>query len=63
MSGSHVTIVEMAPRDGLQNEGRLVDTADKIRLVDMLSDCGYERIEERLNALGARITRVPPREA
>ena len=24
---------------------------------------GYERIDERLNALGARITRVPPREA
>jgi len=23
---------------------------------------GYERIEERLNALGARITRVPARE-
>jgi len=48
MSGSasrHVTIVEMAPRDGLQNESRLVDTADKIRLVDMLSDCGYGRIE------------------
>ncbi|MEI2298672.1 hydroxymethylglutaryl-CoA lyase [Ensifer sp. MJa1] len=41
----HVTIVEMAPRDGLQNESRLVDTADKIRLVDLLSDCGYERIE------------------
>ncbi|HXV29033.1 MAG TPA: hydroxymethylglutaryl-CoA lyase [Sinorhizobium sp.] len=41
----HVTIVEMAPRDGLQNEPRLVDTADKIRLVDLLSDCGYERIE------------------
>ncbi|AUX80319.1 MULTISPECIES: hydroxymethylglutaryl-CoA lyase [Sinorhizobium] len=41
----HVTIVEMAPRDGLQNEARLVDTGDKIRLVDLLSDCGYERIE------------------
>ncbi|QFI70290.1 hydroxymethylglutaryl-CoA lyase [Sinorhizobium alkalisoli] len=41
----HVTIVEVAPRDGLQNEPRLVDTADKIRLVDLLSDCGYERIE------------------
>ncbi|HEV7320305.1 MAG TPA: hydroxymethylglutaryl-CoA lyase [Ensifer sp.] len=41
----HVTIVEMAPRDGLQNESHLVDTADKIRLVDLLSDCGYERIE------------------
>jgi UDP-N-acetylglucosamine 1-carboxyvinyltransferase len=24
---------------------------------------GYERIEERLNAMGARITRIPPREA
>lgn len=48
MSGAaaqHVTIVEMAPRDGLQNESTLVPTADKIRLVDMLSDCGYERIE------------------
>lgn len=48
MSGTapeHVTIVEMAPRDGLQNESRPVATADKIRLVDLLSDCGYERIE------------------
>jgi hydroxymethylglutaryl-CoA lyase len=41
----HVTIVEVAPRDGLQNEPRLVDTGDKIRLVDLLSDCGFERIE------------------
>lgn len=48
MSGAaaqHVTIVEMAPRDGLQNESTLVPTTDKIRLVDILSDCGYERIE------------------
>ncbi|AWM28326.1 hydroxymethylglutaryl-CoA lyase [Sinorhizobium fredii] len=43
--GERVTIVEMAPRDGLQNEARLVDTGDKIRLVDLLSDCGYARIE------------------
>ncbi len=41
----HVTLVEMAPRDGLQNEKWLVDTADKIRLVDLLSECGYQRIE------------------
>lgn len=40
-----VTIVEVAPRDGLQNESRLVATEDKIRLVDLLADCGYERIE------------------
>ncbi|MGO4622058.1 hydroxymethylglutaryl-CoA lyase [Ensifer sp. 2YAB10] len=48
MSGAspgYVTIVEMAPRDGLQNESGLVPTADKIRLVDILSDCGYQRIE------------------
>ncbi|MBD9596183.1 MULTISPECIES: hydroxymethylglutaryl-CoA lyase [Ensifer] len=48
MSGAapgHVTIVEMAPRDGLQNESALVPTTEKIRLVDMLSDCGYGRIE------------------
>ncbi|NRP22326.1 3-hydroxy-3-isohexenylglutaryl-CoA/hydroxy-methylglutaryl-CoA lyase [Ensifer adhaerens] len=41
----HVTLVEMAPRDGLQNEKRLVDTTDKIHLVDLLSACGYQRIE------------------
>lgn len=45
MTPSRVTIVEMSPRDGLQNEARFVETADKIRLVDMLSDCGFERIE------------------
>lgn len=42
---NHVTIVEMAPRDGLQNEKQQVDTAHKIELVDLLSDCGFERIE------------------
>lgn len=45
MTPPRVTIVEMSPRDGLQNEARFVETADKIRLVDMLSDCGFERIE------------------
>lgn len=40
-----VEIVEMAPRDGLQNEKALVATADKITLVDMLSQAGFLRIE------------------
>jgi hydroxymethylglutaryl-CoA lyase len=40
-----VLIHEMAPRDGLQNEKRLVATEDKIRLVDLLSACGLHRIE------------------
>ncbi len=38
-------IVEMAPRDGLQNEKAEVPTADKIALVDMLSKAGFRRIE------------------
>ncbi len=42
---NRVSIVEMAPRDGLQNEAALIDTKDKIRLVNMLSGCGFERIE------------------
>lgn len=41
----HVEIVEMAARDGLQNEKRFVPTADKIALIDHLSGCGYSRIE------------------
>ena len=42
---NRVSIVEMAPRDGPQNEKVLIDTRDKIALVDRLSDCGFERIE------------------
>ncbi|WP_430514179.1 hydroxymethylglutaryl-CoA lyase [Pannonibacter phragmitetus] len=40
-----VTLFEMGPRDGLQNEKALIATADKIRLVDMLSACGFAKIE------------------
>ena len=40
-----VTIFEVGPRDGLQNEKRLIPAEDKIRLVDLLSDCGFTKIE------------------
>jgi hydroxymethylglutaryl-CoA lyase len=40
-----VTIVEVGPRDGLQNEGVVVSTADKIAFVDRLSEAGLSRIE------------------
>ncbi|MGG7567564.1 hydroxymethylglutaryl-CoA lyase [Rhodovulum sp. DZ06] len=40
-----VLIFEMGPRDGLQNEKRMIPAADKIRLVDMLSACGFQKIE------------------
>lgn len=41
----HVTICEMSPRDGLQNEPRIIPTFDKIALVDALSACGFSYIE------------------
>ena len=40
-----VEIVEVGPRDGLQNEARQIPTADKIALVDLLSAAGFRRIE------------------
>ena len=40
-----VEIFEMAPRDGLQNEKRMIPTAEKIALVDLLSRAGFRRIE------------------
>ncbi|WP_305989578.1 hydroxymethylglutaryl-CoA lyase [Roseibium sp. MMSF_3544] len=40
-----VTLFEMGPRDGLQNEKRFVPTGQKIELVDRLSDCGFRKIE------------------
>ena len=42
---SDVEIFEVGPRDGLQNEKRLIPAADKIALVDMLSRAGFRRIE------------------
>lgn len=40
-----VEIVEVGPRDGLQNEARFIETEDKIALVDALSGVGFRRIE------------------
>ncbi len=40
-----VTIVEVGPRDGLQNEAAFVPTSEKIALVDRLADAGHSTIE------------------
>ena len=40
-----VSIFEVGPRDGLQPEPVFIDTAKKIKLVDMLTDAGCQRIE------------------
>jgi len=41
----HITIVEVGPRDGLQNEKQPIDVATKIELVDRLSACGLPFVE------------------
>jgi hydroxymethylglutaryl-CoA lyase len=40
-----VRIVEVSPRDGLQNEKAIVPTEDKIALIDALSETGLSHIE------------------
>jgi hydroxymethylglutaryl-CoA lyase len=42
---SRVRIREVGPRDGFQNEPETLSTADKVRLIDMLSATGLSRIE------------------
>jgi len=40
-----VTVFEVGPRDGLQNEKSWIPTADKIRLIDLLTEAGLPKIE------------------
>jgi HMGL-like len=40
-----VSIVEVGPRDGLQNESQIVSADDKIKLIEMLIEAGCRRIE------------------
>ena len=42
---NHVTITEVGPRDGLQNESFFVPTQDKIRFINLLSETGLQHIE------------------
>src|SRR5271169_2936820 len=40
-----VTVVEVGPRDGLQNEHAIIPTGVKVRFIDALSDAGLPAIE------------------
>ncbi len=42
---TRVKIVEVGPRDGLQNESQPIDTQTKIKFIDRLSDTGLSVIE------------------
>ena len=44
---SKVRIVEVGPRDGLQNERASIATADKIAFIDRLSAAGYSEFHPR----------------
>ncbi|TPL01498.1 MULTISPECIES: hydroxymethylglutaryl-CoA lyase [unclassified Mesorhizobium] len=41
----NVTIVEVGPRDGLQNEKAVIRSQDKVALIGLLADAGLRRIE------------------
>ncbi|CAH0348421.1 hydroxymethylglutaryl-CoA lyase [Aquabacterium sp. CECT 9606] len=45
MLPQHVTLVEVGPRDGLQNEAQTVSAADKVELVHRLQQAGLTQIE------------------
>ena len=40
-----VSIIEVGPRDGLQNEPGIIPLSDKLRLIESLADAGLKRIE------------------
>ncbi len=42
---THVTLFEVGARDGLQNEKVMIPSDQKIELINILSDCGFSKIE------------------
>ena len=44
-NAARITVYEVGPRDGLQNEARIVSTEDKLRFIGLLADAGVPRIE------------------
>ena len=44
-SDNHVMVFEVGPRDGLQNEARLIPATEKIALIDRLSETGLRKVE------------------
>jgi hydroxymethylglutaryl-CoA lyase len=42
---SSIELVEVGPRDGLQSLYQVLPTEDKVRMIEMLVDCGFRTIE------------------
>ena len=45
MAGSHVRLVEVGARDGLQNEKRTLKPQIRVQLLEMLADTGLRTLE------------------
>jgi hydroxymethylglutaryl-CoA lyase len=45
MSSEFVKIIEVGPRDGLQNEKEIILTADKVKFIELLAKSGLKNIE------------------
>jgi hydroxymethylglutaryl-CoA lyase len=59
----HVQIVEVGPRDGLQNEKEVIGTADKLSLIGRMIDAGVRRIEVASFVNPARVPQMADGEA
>jgi hydroxymethylglutaryl-CoA lyase len=59
----HIAIVEVSPRDGLQNERAYLTTADKIALIDRALAAGLRRIEVTSFVNPARVPQMADAEA
>ena len=58
-----VDIVEVAPRDGLQNEAQILPTEEKAELVGLLAGSGVRRIEVTSFVNPARVPQLADAEA
>ena len=58
-----VEIVEVGPRDGLQNEREVIGTADKLALIGRMIDAGARRIEVASFVNPARVPQMADGEA
>ena len=58
-----IDVVEVGPRDGLQNESTVLDTSDKVALIERLVAAGSSRIEIASFAHPARVPQMADAEA
>lgn len=58
-----IELVEVSPRDGLQNESRLVDVPDKVSLIRRALDAGVRRIEVASFVNPAKVPQMADAEA